>query len=79
MAALLALLGFLTKQKTAEIIIATALSSCIPVLIIVLYRIFNKRYPKERADLYYTRTVVLFTVGISIPCATILLIMFKGC
>jgi hypothetical protein len=73
------LLGFLSKHKPAEFVIATALLSCIPILLIVLYRIFNKRYPKELAERYNTRTMLLFVVGISIPFATILVAMFEGC
>ena len=72
-------LGLLSEHKTSEIIISIALSTCIPVLLILLYRMFIRRDPKRQTDLYHTRTIQLFVVGISIPTVTILTTMLESC
>jgi hypothetical protein len=57
-----------------NIITGTGLILCIIILIIVLYRVLNINYPKHDEQVYYTRTLQLFIVGISIPFMAILII-----
>jgi hypothetical protein len=44
----------------------------------VLYRILNINYPRERAEKYYHKTLLFYIVGISIPFAAIVVIVIKG-
>jgi hypothetical protein len=66
------------KPILNEVIVAISLILCITLLVTVLYRILNIHYPKERAETYYHKTLLMFIIGISIPFAAIMMIVMKS-
>ena len=67
-----------TTNRITESLMALSLCIHIPLSILVLYRILNVNYTKERAELYYRRTLNLFITGISLYFLIIVLIMFES-
>jgi len=61
-----------------EVIIGTGLSICICLLLIVLYRILNMNYPKDKAEVYYKKTLILFISGIGIVFFSIMMVMIES-
>ena len=47
------------------------------LLIIVLYRVLRMRYPREAAEDYYQRTLMLFITGLSLAFLGVLIDMFS--
>jgi hypothetical protein len=61
-----------------ESIIALCLLVCVPILVIVLYRILRMHVPEQNIELYYSRTLRLFIIGVSMPFATLVVIMLRS-
>jgi hypothetical protein len=61
-----------------ESIIALCLLICVPVLLMVLYRILTMRLPEQNVESYYMRTLRLFIIGVSFPFFTLVLIMLRS-
>jgi hypothetical protein len=53
-----------TGSRFNESVITIALCSCIILLIIVLYRLLNIDYPRDKAVQYFRRTLHLFIAGL---------------
>lgn len=63
-----------------DLVIAVTLMGCVTLLIIVLFRVLNMNYPRERhaEEMYYKRTLRMFLIGISLPFISIVsLIILK--
>jgi hypothetical protein len=67
-----------TRHRFREVVVAIAITTCIIILLIVLYRILNIHYPKEQADKYYKTTLVLFIIGVAIPFIAILITLIDN-
>ena len=61
-----------------EGIIAACLLVCIPLLLVVLYRVLNMRFPKENIESYYMLTLRLLILGVSLPFVTLIIIMIRS-
>ena len=61
-----------------EVIIGIGLFVCITLLLIVLYRILNMSYPKDKAEAYYQKTLLLFITGIGIVFMSIIMVMIES-
>jgi uncharacterized membrane protein YqhA len=66
------------SDRLKEIVIGTGLIVCITLLLIVLYRILKMDYPKENAQAYYKKTLVLFVTGIGIAFLAIIITMIES-
>ena len=70
--------GAFRQSTTREIMVCIGLLLCIPLLVVVLFRILSMRYPKEHVERYYTKTLVMFIIGVSIPFAMVLIAMIEN-
>ena len=61
-----------------ESIIGICLLVCVPLLVIVLYRILSMRLPEKNIEAYYARTLRLFIIGVSLPFGTLVVIMLRS-
>ncbi len=61
-----------------ETIIAFCLVGCVPLLLIVLYRILTMRLPDADPEQYYMSTLRLFIIGVSMPFVTLIIIMVRN-
>jgi hypothetical protein len=66
-----------TNERLSNYIIALGIIIHIPLYIIVLYRILNMNYPKDKQEAYYKKTLILFITGISIDFLSIVLIILE--
>ena len=64
-----------TIHKIKDFIIGTSMLLCIGLLMIVLYRMLNMRYPTDTAEVYYQKTLRLFILAISLPFVAFLLVI----
>jgi hypothetical protein len=55
-----------SSPRYLEYLIALSLCIHVPISLIVLYRILNINYPRDKADAYYRKTLILFITGISL-------------
>jgi len=55
-----------THGRATEYLVALSLCIHIPLSIVVLYRILNANYPKDRAQAYYNKTVKIFITALSL-------------
>ena len=69
--------AFITNRIT-ESLMALSLCVHIPLSIIVLYRILNINYPKNRAESYYRKTLILFITALSMYFFLVVLIMYES-
>jgi hypothetical protein len=67
-----------SKEPLRVAFVSISLTLSITLLVIVLYRILNMHYPKERVDQYYKRTLFMFIMGMIIPFANIFLVMIDN-
>jgi len=66
------------KARINQMLIGISVITCITLLLTVLFRILNIHYPKETAEAYYHKTLLLFIFAISIPFTFIVLIIVKN-
>jgi hypothetical protein len=66
------------SQQSKETVISVALCLCIFSLIVVLYRILNIDYPRERVRPYYKKTLLVFITGLSVVCLAIIIVMIES-
>jgi hypothetical protein len=66
-----------TTNRLSEYLIAFGIFIHIPLYIIVLYRILNISYPRDKQQAYYKRTLFLFILGISIDFLSIVMITIE--
>ena len=52
--------------RVTEYLVALSLCIHIPLSIVVLYRILNTNYAKDRAQAYYNKTVRIFITGLTL-------------
>jgi hypothetical protein len=64
--------------RVTEYLIALSLCIHIPLSIIVLFRILNLNYPKDKAEHYYTRTLNIFITSLSLYFFLIVIIMLES-
>jgi len=64
-----------TKHFVRDVIVGTSTTACLTLLMVVLYRMLNMRYPLEKAEAYYQRTLRLFLLAISLPFVSFILIV----
>jgi hypothetical protein len=67
-----------SKEPLRVAFVSVSLTLSIALLVIVLYRILNMHYPKERVDQYYKRTLFMFILGMIIPFANLFLVMIDN-
>src|SRR5712672_1267701 len=67
-----------STNRFAEYLVGLSLWIHIPMSIIVLYRILRVNYPKDKAGIYYQRTLNLFITSITLYFLTIMLIMIES-
>ncbi len=67
-----------STPRYLEYLIAISLCIHIPISIVVLYRILNLNYPRDKADAYYKKTLTLFITGISLYFLLIVFSMFES-
>jgi hypothetical protein len=67
-----------STDNLREVIIGAGLCACITLLLIVLYRILNMEYPKDKAEAYYKKTLLLFLTGISITFLAVVIVMVES-
>lgn len=65
-----------TRNK--DLWIALSLGLCIPILIVVIYRILNINYPKGKSESYYKKTLILFIIALVIPFIAIMATMIES-
>jgi hypothetical protein len=70
--------GAFQQNTTREVLVAMGLLLCIPLLVIVLFRILNMRYPKDNAEDYYMKTLLMFILGVTIPFVMVLIVMIEN-
>ena len=66
-----------SKQLFREYLVSIGLALSATLLLVVMYRVLNMHYPKDRAEQYYKRTLFLFITGISIPFILIITVMIE--
>ena len=66
-----------TAHKFRDAVIGVGSVLSIALLIVVLYRILRMNYPPQSTDHYNRKTLSFFTVGISIPFFSIVVILFQ--
>lgn len=66
------------STRSKETVMAVGLCLCISLLLIVLYRILNMNYPRDKAEQYYSLTLFLFIIGISFAFLSIVIIMMES-
>lgn len=64
--------------RTIELFMAIGTLVHIPIYTIVMFRMLRRDYPKEKADAYYKKTMILFISGISFFYLTIICIMVES-
>jgi hypothetical protein len=67
-----------STDRIAEIILGISLCLHIPLFILVLYRILNMNYPRDKANAYYKKTLIYFIAGIAISFMSILIILVES-
>ena len=67
-----------STHRFVEIIVAICLLGCIPLLLVVLYRVLSMRFPQDNVEAYYMRTLKLLIVGVSLPFVTLIIIMVRS-
>ena len=65
-------------NELKEIVIGIGLFICLTSLLIVLYRILNMNYPREKAAAYYKKTLQLFITGIGTAFLAIIIVLIKS-
>ena len=65
----------MTRSPAVELIIGVTLLICIPLLLVVMFRILDMQYPTDRAEIYYRRTLRMFIAGVSMPFISMLLVV----
>ena len=82
------ILGFILNFASAFVktdsgfsdILAYIIGICIMIgiicLILVLSRVLQMKYPKEKAELYYQKTLNIFLIGVSIAFFGVMIDMF---
>ncbi len=74
--------SFVKTESPIKDSLAYTIGICILIgiicLIIVLSRILKMKYPKERAEEYYQKTLNLFLFGVSISFVGVMLDMFAN-
>ena len=64
-----------TKHIVKDVIVGTSMLICLALLIVVLFRMLNMKYPLEQAASYYQKTLRLFLVAVSLPFVSFLLVI----
>lgn len=71
---------FVKTESTMTDVVAYSVGICILIgiicLIIVLNRVLKMKYPKEKAETYYHRTLQYFIFGVSISFLGVMIDMF---
>lgn len=67
-----------SKFRLRDISTAVGLIICVPLLIIVLYRILNCNYPREDANKYYQKTLKIFILGIMVVFAALFIALMES-
>jgi hypothetical protein len=74
--------SFVKSESPLSNLIAYAIGICILsgiiCLILVLSRILQMKYPKEKAEIYYNKTLQLFIAGVSIAFFGVMIDMFAN-
>ena len=66
-----------SKHLVRDLIVAVSTAFCIALLLTVLFRILRMNYPKDVAEQYYSKTLRLFLVAVSIPFLAFIFIMIE--
>ena len=66
-----------TKQIFKDTFVAISILLCIPLLVIVLFRILRMNYPADSVDKYYTRTLTYFLIAVTIPFIAFLVVIIE--
>ncbi|MGE5357222.1 MAG: hypothetical protein ACM3PT_13400 [Deltaproteobacteria bacterium] len=73
---------FVRSESTISHFFDHIIGSCILIgiilLIVVLYRVLNMKYPRDRADQYYYTTLRYFICGVSISFVGVIIDMFAN-
>jgi Na+/melibiose symporter-like transporter len=66
-----------TKNNFVAYVVATCILIGVICLIIVLSRVLRMRYPKDKAETYYNKTLGYFIFGVSISFVGIMIKMIE--
>ena len=66
-----------TKQIFKDTFVAISILLCIPLLVIVLFRILRMGYPTHSVDAYYKKTLKYFLIAVTIPFFAFLIIIIE--
>ena len=66
-----------TRQIFKDAFVAISILLCIPLLVIVLFRILRMNYPTHSVDTYYKRTLKYFLIAVTIPFIAFLIIIIE--
>ena len=66
-----------TAYKFRDAVVGLGTISSIALLIIVLFRILRMNYTARSEEVYYSKTLRLFLVGISIPFFSLVIVMIQ--
>lgn len=66
------------SDRVSEVILGICICCQIPIYSIVLYRVLNNNYPREKAASYYRTTLIIFITAISIAFLSIVVIMIES-
>ena len=66
------------SKSVVEVFMALGTLVHIPIYTIVMFRMLRRDYPKEKAESYYRKTLVLFITGISFFYLTIICMLVES-
>ncbi|HMO32803.1 MAG TPA: hypothetical protein PKE63_11855 [Lacibacter sp.] len=61
--------------RLRDVVSLFSLTGSVVLLLIVLYRILNMRYPREKTEIYYQKTLWLFIAGLACVFLGIFIVM----
>ena len=66
-----------TKNMFRDIVLGLSIIVSISLLLIVLFRILRMKSPTDKVDVYYTKTLRLFIIGVSVPFLAFVLVVIR--
>ena len=66
-----------TKNMFRDIVLGLSIIVSISLLLIVLFRILRMKPPTDKVDVYYSKTLRLFIIGVSVPFLAFVLVVIR--
>lgn len=65
------------ESNWSDLIVGMGLMTSVILQIISLYRILNNKYPKDKAGIYYRKTLRIFIIGLCVAFLGIIFSVFQ--